>query len=147
MRAYPTPHIEKLKATLVSDKLPANDKPQVEKAINNYEQWIADMDAIMNSDRQPDQKLRKMVDLLNQYRIRMDIDLIFDSADDWLYRQKGQIKLDNSIIEEFLPRLIHPSLVPEISQMDVSVGVFDSSKVDHFPKNANRNSDQSPKKC
>ncbi|HZU65756.1 MAG TPA: Bpu10I family restriction endonuclease [Ktedonobacteraceae bacterium] len=37
-------------------------------------------------------------------------------------RQKGQIKLDNSIIEEFLPRLIHPSLIPEISEMNVTVG-------------------------
>jgi hypothetical protein len=119
---YPTPHFEKLKATLASDKLPANDKPQVEKAIENYKQWIVNMDAIMDSDEPPNEKLRNMVDLLNKYRIRMDIDLIFDSADDWLYRQKGQIKLDNSIIEEFLPRLVHPTLMPEISQMQVDVG-------------------------
>ncbi|MEO8972157.1 MAG: Bpu10I family restriction endonuclease [Ktedonobacteraceae bacterium] len=137
MSAYPTPHFEKLKATLASNKLPANDKPQVEKAIENYEQWIANMEAIMNSDESPQEKLRNMVDMLNQYRIRMDIDLIFDSADDWLYRQKGQIKLDNSIIEEFLPRLVHPSLMPEISQMHVHIGPveafsslwFDSSLV------------------
>ena len=135
--AYPTPHFEKLKATLASNKLPANDKPQVEKAIKNYGQWIANMEAIMISDEPPQEKLRNLVDMLNQYRIRMDIDLIFDSADDWLYRQKGQIKLDNSIIEEFLPRLVHPSLIPEISQMQVHVGPveafsflwFDSSLV------------------
>jgi Bpu10I restriction endonuclease len=137
LSTYPTPHFEKLKATLASDKLPADDRPQIEKAIENYERWIANMDVIMNSDEPPQQKLRNMVDTLNQYRIRMDIDLIFDSANDWLYRQKGQIKLDNSIIEEFLPRLVHPSLIPEISQMHVYVGPveafsslwFDSSLV------------------
>src|SRR5690348_16592916 len=61
MRTYPTPHIEKLRATLVSDKLPANDKLQVEKAIKNYEQWIVDMDTVMSSDEPSNQKLRKMV--------------------------------------------------------------------------------------
>ncbi|MGH2493458.1 MAG: Bpu10I family restriction endonuclease [Ktedonobacteraceae bacterium] len=41
MKPYPTPHLDKLKATLVNDKLPPGDKPQVEKAIEHYEQWIA----------------------------------------------------------------------------------------------------------
>jgi DNA modification methylase len=47
MRVYPTPHFEKLRATLENDKLPADDKPQVEKAIKHYEQWIADMDTVI----------------------------------------------------------------------------------------------------
>ncbi len=109
MKTYPTPHLEKLKATLLNDKLPPADKPQVEKAT-------------MEADMTADERLERMVYLLNQYRNRMDIDLIFDSQNDWLYRQKGQIKLDNSIIEEFLPRLIHPSLIPEISAMNVTIG-------------------------
>lgn len=36
------------------------------------------------------------------------LDLIFDNLSDFLYRQKGQLKLDNSIIEEFLPWLLAP---------------------------------------
>ncbi len=139
MKTYPTPHLEKLKATLISDKLPSRDKPQVEKTIEHYHQWVVDMKTAVGSSIDPDEKLRKMVSLLNQYRIQMDIELIFDSADDWLYRQKGQIKLDNSVIEEFLPRLINSSLVPEISQMNVSVGPtsafsflwFDSNLLKH----------------
>ncbi|GER84704.1 Bpu10I family restriction endonuclease [Thermogemmatispora aurantia] len=51
-----------------------------------------------------------MVNELNEYRLRLDINLIFDSPHDWLYRQKGQTKLDNSIIEEFLPRLVQALL-------------------------------------
>jgi hypothetical protein len=36
--------------------------------------------------------------------------------------RKDKFKLDSSIIEEFLPRLIRPSLIPEIAGMDVTVG-------------------------
>ncbi len=141
MIVYPTPHFEKLKATLENDKLPLDDKPQVEKAIKHYRQWIADMDVVNAETVSADERLKKMVDLLNQYRIRMDIDLIFDSHHDWLYRQKGQIKLDNSIIEEFLPRLVYSSLSPELSQIEVVVGPvkafsniwFDSSLIKSEP--------------
>lgn len=141
MRTYPTPHLEKLKATLVNEKLPPDDKPQVEKAIEHYEQWVANMEITMEADLPADERLERMVNLLNEYRKRMDIDLIFDSQDDWLYRQKGQIKLDNSIIEEFLPRLIHPTLIPEISAMNVTIGPikafsaiwFDSSLIQPAP--------------
>ncbi len=122
MSTYPRPHLDKLRATLANDKLPAGDKPQVEKAIEDYEQWVANMEITMEADLPADERLKNMVDLLNEYRKRMDIDLIFDSQNDWLYRQKGQIKLDNSIIEEFLPRPIHPSFIPEISAMNVTVG-------------------------
>jgi hypothetical protein len=40
MTVYPTPHFEKLKATLENDKLPADDKSQVEKAIEHYVQLM-----------------------------------------------------------------------------------------------------------
>ena len=122
MKTYPVPHLDKLKATVVNDKLPPEDKPQVEKAIEHYEQWIANMDITMEADMADEERLERMVSLLNEYRNRLDIDLIFDSKHDWLYRQKGQIKLDNSIIEEFLPRLIHPAFLPEIAGMNITVG-------------------------
>lgn len=121
-KKYPTPHFDKLKATLENEKLPLEDKPQVEKALAHYTQWIASMDEVMSNTETTNQKLQKMVDLLNEYRVRMDIDLIFDSHHDWLYRQKGQIKLDNSVIEEFLPRLVYSPLVPELVNMDIVVG-------------------------
>lgn len=135
MNVYPTPHLEKLRATLLSDKLPPGDKPQVEHAIVHYRQWIADMDAIMGTNETSAQKLKNMVNMLNQYRIRMDIDLIFNSPDDWLYRQKGQLKLDNSIIEEFLPRLIYSPLAPEITQMDIAVGPMETFAAVWFDSN------------
>ncbi len=120
MTDFPTPHLEKLMATHKNDKLPAGDKPRIERAIERYHEWIKALDAV--ADKTPEKRLKKLVALLNEYRRWVDVELIFDSEDDFLYRQKGQLKLDNSIIEEFLPRLIHPSILPEIAGSDVAVG-------------------------
>jgi hypothetical protein len=100
---FPTPHLEKLSATLVNEKLPTCDATRIEKAIEFYHQWIARLNAVAGDS--PDQVLENAVALLNEYRLFVDVELIFDSDADFLYRQKGQLKLDNSILEEFLPPL------------------------------------------
>ncbi|HZU65757.1 MAG TPA: hypothetical protein VFA09_00640 [Ktedonobacteraceae bacterium] len=91
MSTYPTPHLDKLRATLTNDKLPSGDKPQVEKAIEDYEQWVANMEITMEADPPAHERLKSMVDLLNEYRKRMDIDLIFDSQNDWLHGRKDKL--------------------------------------------------------
>jgi len=119
MRNFPTPHLDKLKATLENVKLVERDKHRVIKAIKKYEQWITDLNAIEGSS---DEVIERMVKLLNEYKFYIEVDLIFDSEDDFLYRQKGQLKLDNSIIEEFLPRLVQLLIIPEIKGIQVEVG-------------------------
>ncbi len=101
---FPTPHLEK----------------RIEQAIQRYHEWIKTLDAV--TGKNPQKRLERLVALLNEYRLWVDVELIFDSEDNFLYRQKGQLKLDNSIIEEFLPRLMHPSILPEIASFDVAVG-------------------------
>lgn len=115
----PTPHLEKLSAALVNDKLPISDAPRIERAIEVYHNWIAALDALTGT---PEEILERAVELLNRYKFYIDVELIFDSDEDFLYRQKGQLKLDNSIIEEFLPRLIRPNIIPEIAGMELLVG-------------------------
>lgn len=74
-----------------------------------------------------------MINLLNGYRNYIDIDLVFDSQDDFLYRQKGQLKLDNSVIEEFLPRLIgNPTILPALAPLDTAVGPIQSFAAAYF---------------
>lgn len=119
MSTYSTPHLEKLGATLGNEKLPARDKPRLQAAIDRYGSWVTSLNDVTGA---PDEVLEKLVYLLNDYRLFLDVEVIFDSKDDFLYRQKGQLKLDNSVIEEFLPRLVHPSIIPELSGMDLSVG-------------------------
>lgn len=116
---FPTPHQDKLRALLGNDKLPNSDRPRVRQALEEYERWIERLEGVLGD---PSERLKAMVELLNEYRLWLDLDFIFDSQESFLYRQKGQLKLDNSVIEEFLPRLITSAVVPEMAGFDVRVG-------------------------
>lgn len=116
---FPTPHLDKLTKTLANEKLPKSDAARLEGAIRYYHEWSKKLDAVNGS---PDEIISRSVGLLNEYRLYVDVDLIFDSEDDFLYRQKGQLKLDNSVVEEFLPRLIQPAVIPDLKKMHVEVG-------------------------
>ena len=104
---FPTPHMDKLKALLRNPRLPSADKPRVEEAVKRYNDWISELQRI-----KPGQKnsVRHLVEATNRYKTFIELDLIFDSPDNFLYRQKGQLKLDNTILEEFLPQLVYRSL-------------------------------------
>jgi hypothetical protein len=119
MTVYPTPHLDKLNATLANEKLPPDDKPRIERAIERHRQWVQQLDKVEGT---PEEILERMVSLLTEYKTFIDLDLIFDSEQDFLYRQAGQLKLNNSVIEEFLPHLIRPSVIPEIEGFTIEVG-------------------------
>jgi hypothetical protein len=116
--APPTPHLEKLNSALANNKLPAGDSARINLCIERYGQWVKDLSEV---DGTPEQVVTKSVSLLNDYANHVYLDLIFDSVDDFLYRQKGQMKLDNSIIEEFLPWLARAKVMPELAD-DLMVG-------------------------
>src|SRR5438552_719974 len=97
----PTPHLEKLRSTLENEKLPPADKPILEAAIKRYQDWIKKLTTV--SGNSVEEIVEKMVALLNEYRLYLDVEVVFGREADFLYRQKGQLKLDNSVIEEFLP--------------------------------------------
>ncbi|MEZ4526754.1 MAG: Bpu10I family restriction endonuclease [Desulfobacterales bacterium] len=109
----PTPHLAKLKALINNRRLPESDRPRINEAFGRYKQWISDMESI-----KPGRKgsVQKLVDITNRYKMFIELELIFDSSEDFLYRQKGQLKLDNTILEEFLPQLMCRGLsLPENS--------------------------------
>ena len=127
---FQTPHLEKLAATLTNDKLPPSDKPRVEAAIVRYHKWVNDLGQVTGT---ADEVLTKMVALLNEYRNYIDVDLVFDSPNDFLYRQKGQLKLDNSVIEEFLPHLVGNAIVlPELTPSGTAHGPTSSFSAAYF---------------
>ena len=95
--ALPTPHRDKLKALLENRRLPSDDRGQVEEALRCYGDWINEIETVERGQRDAVQRL---VEATNRYRNFIDLDLIFDSRKDFLYRQKGQLKLDNTIIEK-----------------------------------------------
>ena len=63
-------------------------------------------------------KVTRLVELLNGYKRFIELDLIWNSSADFLFRQRGQIKLDNSIIEEFLPWLVDVDIISELADVD-----------------------------
>ena len=106
-RSLPTPHLAKLQALLKNPRLPETDQPRVEKAVGRYGKWIQELQSVMPGQRNT---VTEMVEATNRYRVVIDLDLIFDSTEDFLFRQRGQLKLDNTILEEFLSQLVFRAL-------------------------------------
>jgi hypothetical protein len=115
----PTTHGDKLKALLTNNKLPASDKKRVCGAIKKYNIW---RESLLRLDGDCDTIVSKSVDLLNTYKNYIEIDLIFESKEDFLYRQKGQLKLDNTVLEEFLPLLVSSIFKTEIEEKNIILG-------------------------
>jgi hypothetical protein len=113
-------HGDKLKALLVNTKLPPSDRKRVEKSISQYESWVAALSGAKGSGAV---LLNDLVQLLNEYKLHIELELIFDANDDFLYRQKGQLKLDNTILEEFLPYIFDPRIIKGLARLkNVSCG-------------------------
>ncbi|MBR8829369.1 MAG: Bpu10I family restriction endonuclease [Gomphosphaeria aponina SAG 52.96 = DSM 107014] len=119
-------------AVLENNKLPSDDLPRITQALKVYHKWIVILDKVVASKSPAAKTLKRMVQLLNIYKFYIDVSVIFDSPNNFLARQKGQLKLDNTIIEEFLPRLIIPSLIPEIQKFPVEIGPMNSFSSVYF---------------
>ena len=107
-------HGDKLKALVSNPKLPSEDAPRVQAAIQRYDAWIKRLESA-KGDAQA--LLAEIVAALNDYKRYIELDFIFDAENDFLYRQKGQLKLDNTVLEEFLPYLFDPRLCPGLSRL------------------------------
>lgn len=101
------PDYGKLIACLENPRLPNADKERLEEAIIKYHEWIDELESV---ERGRVDTVEKLVEITNKYKRFIELDLIFDSTENFLYRQKGQLKLDNTILEEFLPQLVFRSL-------------------------------------
>ncbi|WP_423930139.1 Bpu10I family restriction endonuclease [Candidatus Palauibacter sp.] len=117
--ALPTPHGDKLRALADNPKLPTEDSPRVADAIGRYDKWIEELEDV---DNESATVVTELVTLLSNYKMSVDLDLVFDSPADFLYRQKGQIKLDNTILEEFLPWLVWAVFSRDLNDLDVHLG-------------------------
>lgn len=116
---YATPHLEKLKAALENPKC-KNDLGLIQNTIVRYNNWISQMDNLSSKGKK---RVEEMVALLNWYKNQLEVELIMKQGSDFIKRQKGQLKLDNSVLEEFLIRLIHPDILIGLDNLDkLSVG-------------------------
>jgi hypothetical protein len=113
-----TPHKEKLLAAIANPKAAA-DVDILNEAYQAYQAWIQGLNALQSEG---DQRLADMVALLNQYKDYVEVDLIMARGSDFLKRQKGQLKLDNSILEEFLIHLVNPAVLGEMPAFELETG-------------------------
>ncbi len=105
-------------------------------AIAKYEEWVADL---KNTEETGDHLVERLVALLDRYKTSIELDLVFDSSEDFLYRQKGQLKLDNTVLEEFLPWLVGRVLGDRLSGRDLVLGptnAFSQLRFDSDLRNA-----------
>lgn len=107
MPVFSTPHYNKLLACLENPRLPASDQEYLQEALKQYAGWVDSMNAVLPGE---EHAVEKLVAAANRYKRFIEVDLIFDSPGDFLYRQRGQLKLDNTILEEFLPHLVYRSI-------------------------------------
>lgn len=113
-----TPHFDKIKAALENPKS-KEDLIVLKEILKEYGDWCKEMDALSTKG---DQKIIDLVKLLNEYKDKVEIDCILKRGSPFLIRQKGQLKLDCSIIEEFLIRLMDKDIIPEIDGVSLLTG-------------------------
>ena len=112
-------HGEKIVSAIQSNRMPVNHVPRMEMALQRYDEWIEKLKGI-NAET-VDELVEKLVTELNTYKNYIDINLIFDSEEDFLYRQKGQLKLDNTVIEEFMPIFVKKCVEKVEENCDIEI--------------------------
>src|SRR5262249_41110033 len=111
-------HREKIIAALGNPKAKA-DIDLLKEALAAYEKWISQMAALSSKG---EAKVREMTHLLNGYKDYLEVELIAAKGSDFLKRQKGQLKLDNSVMEEFLIHLVDPAIINNLPKFDLETG-------------------------
>lgn len=119
MMKFTKVHYDKLVAAHRNPKLPSGDKEKITRAIHVYNEWRNKLENI--DGETVEEIVNSMVDLLNEYKLFIDLETIYDSKDNFLYRQKGQLKLDNTIIEEFLPILAYKCIKKKYDRVDFNI--------------------------
>ena len=136
-----TRHKDRLQAAIKNPKC-GKDVPILEEAYRAYEIWISKMQSIASTGKQ---KVFEMTKYLNEYKDVLEVELIAKNGTPFLTRQKGQLKLDNSVLEEFLIHLVDPSVLRNLPDFDLDVGPqkafmslsFVPSSIEHLNKKPN----------
>jgi hypothetical protein len=114
-----TPHKDKLVAAINNPKCGAADVAIIQKCLVRYETWIANMGKVQLTGRE---RVLELTKLLNAYKDDLEVELITKSQSPFLIRQKGQLKLDNSIIEEFLIHLVEGRILDGMPPFALDIG-------------------------
>jgi len=113
-----TPYKDKLIASIDNPKAKA-DIALLNEALMAYQIWVSKTNSLTTTGQA---RINEMTFLLNDYKDYLEVDLIATKGSDFLKRQKGQLKLDNSILEEFLIHLVCPSILNNLPNFQLDTG-------------------------
>jgi len=102
-----TPHHDKLVAAISNPKCSADIK-LLQEVLEIYKEWSKSVKSLTSTGKDC---VSQMVNLLNEYKDFLEVDVIAKRGSAFLKRQKGQLKLDNSILEEFLIYLVDDRII------------------------------------
>lgn len=105
-----TPHKDKLIAAINNPKA-IKDKGILEEAYKAYESWTTQLSSLKSVGNK---RVEDMTKLLNEYKDYLEVVLIAKDGSSFIKRQKGQLKLDNSVIEEFLIHLVNDDIIKNL---------------------------------
>ena len=114
-----TPHKDKLVAAINNPKCGAADVAIIQQCLARYETWIADIRKVQITGKE---RVIELTKLLNAYKDDLEVEFITKSQSPFLIRQKGQLKLDNSIIEEFLIHLVEGRILDGLPPFALDIG-------------------------
>lgn len=114
-----TPHLDKLDAACRNAKCEDADVRLIEEAKERYRAWKAAEQALIATGKP---RVIEMTRLLNEYKDFLEVELIAARGSAFIKRQKGQLKLDNSVLEEFLIDLTQPTVLAGLSDFPLTVG-------------------------
>lgn len=101
------PHLKKLQAALNNPKC-KEDIALLQEALEFYQDWQHRIQSLALAGKE---RVDAMVNLLNEYKDFLEVDLIAKKGSAFIKRQKGQLKLDNSILEEFFIYLVDQNIL------------------------------------
>lgn len=113
-----TPHRDKLLAAIRNPKC-IDDKDLLQEAYKAYARWIELLNGLASTGRD---KVGEMTKLLNEYKDMLEVELIARRGSAFIKRQKGQLKLDNSVLEEFFIHLVDSSILRNLPRFELEVG-------------------------
>lgn len=120
--ARSTPHLNKITAAAANPKASDEDRALLGEIRERYHEWASALDAVTDGE-EPQARVHRQAKLFNEYKFFVEVQCVARRGSAWLKRQKGQLKLDNSIIEEFLIHLVHPATLPGFERLhELTVG-------------------------
>ncbi|MBI4566924.1 MAG: Bpu10I family restriction endonuclease [Planctomycetes bacterium] len=114
-----TPHLDKLEAAIRNPKCEREDVLLLEAAKERYQTWKSAITAAAGTGKP---RVIEMTRLLNEYKDFLEVELIAARGSAFVKRQKGQLKLDNSVLEEFLIDLTQPTILTGLPDFPLTVG-------------------------